>query len=172
MKRSGLSLSGRLEVLGDNVNTDLLHNPFSFTIERHKLNCELLNGRRRGKERSVFIAGRNFGLGSSRFSTVIALKNSGLAAALAVSFSRIFERNLSCAGIFPVTLAPGMAGALGGAGENDGIRLSFHGRPGGSFYSVDAEFRGRKIPALGAVDRYLYEIARCGGMVEYLVKNK
>lgn len=172
MKRSGLSLSGRLKVLGDNVNTDLLHNPFNFTIERKKLNCEILNGRRGGGERSVFIAGRNFGLGSSRFSTVIALKNSGLAAALAVSFSRIFERNLSCAGIFPVTLAPGMAGALGRIGENGGIKLAFHGLPGGSFYNVDAEHRGRKFPAIGAIDCYLYEIARYGGMVEYLAKNK
>jgi len=172
MKRSGSSLSGRLKVLGDNVNTDLIHNPFDFTIERKKLNCELLGCPPGKKERSVFLAGRNFGLGSSRFSTALALRNSNLAAALAVSFSRIFERNLACAGIFPVKLAPGITGTLGRIRENDAIRLVFSRQPGGSFYSVDAGLGSRRFPALGAVDGYLYEIAECGGMAEYLAKTK
>ncbi|MCU0630717.1 MAG: 3-isopropylmalate dehydratase [Methanoregulaceae archaeon] len=42
---------------------------------------------------SVIVAGRNFGCGSSREQAAVALKEAGLVAVVAPSFSRIFFRN-------------------------------------------------------------------------------
>jgi methanogen homoaconitase small subunit len=49
-----------------------------------------LGARLRG---SVIVAGRNFGCGSSREQAAVALKEAGLQAVVAPSFSRIFFRN-------------------------------------------------------------------------------
>ncbi len=109
-------------ILGDNINTDQLHSPSNFGIDTQQLRCRYLNGASKKilKEASkntlknpntlsndagglIIIAGNNFGIGSSRFSTVLALKNEGVKCVIALSLARIFERNLAAAGIFAFT---------------------------------------------------------------------
>ena len=59
----------------------------------------------------IIVVGRNFGRGSSREHAVIALKEAGVGAVLALSFGRIFYRNAINLGLPAIRLAaePGVA---------------------------------------------------------------
>jgi 3-isopropylmalate dehydratase small subunit len=93
----------RVTVLGDDVNTDLLHPPrcFAATLEAARdgflagFPAEMAAGFRPG---DILVAGRNFGCGSSRESYIRAFRAAGVSAVIAHSFSRIFYRNLINAG--------------------------------------------------------------------------
>ncbi len=102
-----------IKIFGDNINTDQLHSPSKFSINKDTLRLDYIDSKNKteadsneGKEgRSLLIiAGYNFGIGSSRFSTPLALKNEGVKCVAALSISRIFERNLAAAGIFALTI--------------------------------------------------------------------
>lgn len=102
-----------IKIFGDNINTDQLHSPSKFSINKDTLRSDYIDsknkteaGSNKGKDgRSLLIiAGYNFGIGSSRFSTPLALKNEGVKCVAALSISRIFERNLAAAGIFALTI--------------------------------------------------------------------
>ncbi len=97
--------------LGDNVNTDqIIPGRYNVTTDRAELAkrclCEhrpdFAGGVAAG---DVLVAGRNFGCGSSREHAAVALKASGLAAVVAISFARIFYRNAINIGL-PVLIAP------------------------------------------------------------------
>lgn len=97
------NISGNAWVLGDNVNTDDLHPPsyFSMDSERmkegiqagiknlHAASKEILNA-----EGLIIVAGKNFGCGSSRETSVRALIASGVQGVIAKSFARIFYRSM------------------------------------------------------------------------------
>ena len=100
--------------LGDNVNTDqIIPGRYNVTTDRAHLAkyclCEyrpdFADGVAAG---DVLVAGRNFGCGSSREHAAVALKATGLAAVIAVSFARIFYRNAINIGL-PVLIAPDAA---------------------------------------------------------------
>lgn len=102
------SISGRVWLLGDHVNTDLIHPPSCFSLDETKMK----NGLRVGMERLdmradpdddlVIVAGENFGCGSSRETSVRALFAFGVRAIVAKSFARIFYRSLVNRGIAPL----------------------------------------------------------------------
>ena len=104
------ALSGKVYVLGDNIDTDqiipakYLNLVPTIPEEYRKLGSYALSGLpadcppfvRAGKERSdysIIIAGRNFGCGSSREHAPVALGAAGVHAVVALSFARIFFRN-------------------------------------------------------------------------------
>lgn len=94
-------LSGKAIKLGDNINTDfIISGRYKFAITdtkelaRHIMedidpdfSKKIIPGK------SLIVAGKNFGLGSSREQAPLAIKEAGIAAVLAVSFARIFYRN-------------------------------------------------------------------------------
>ena len=93
-------------VLGDHVNTDMLHPPAYFSLESGTVRAGLSEGMRRlgraeGDDATdlIIVAGRNFGCGSSRETSVRALRDGGVRAVVARSFARIFYRSLVNAGI-------------------------------------------------------------------------
>jgi len=99
-------ISGRVWKLGDHVNTDLLHPPSHFSLERVKEG--IVEGRLRlgsgVKEDSsdqgwIIVAGENFGCGSSRETSVRGLSAFGVKGVVAGSFARIFMRSLINIGI-------------------------------------------------------------------------
>ena len=107
----GRNISGRVWLLGDHINTDLIHPPSCFSLDETKIK----NGLRVGMERLdrqvspddtqddlVIVAGENFGCGSSRETSVRALFASGVRAIVAKSFARIFYRSLVNRGIAPL----------------------------------------------------------------------
>jgi 3-isopropylmalate/(R)-2-methylmalate dehydratase small subunit len=100
---------GRVWKFGDDVNTDMIipgryldrYDPKH--LASHALegaSKEFAPGVRPG---DVIIAGGNFGCGSSREQAVIALKESGVSAVVARSFSRIFYRNAINLGLLVVS---------------------------------------------------------------------
>jgi 3-isopropylmalate/(R)-2-methylmalate dehydratase small subunit len=89
---------GRAFVFGDSVNTDALA-PGSYmkhpiaTIASHCLESVDPSFARAVRPGDVVVAGKGFGIGSSREQAAEALKHLGVAAVLARSFGGIFYRN-------------------------------------------------------------------------------
>ncbi|MFH1458221.1 MAG: 3-isopropylmalate dehydratase small subunit [Candidatus Omnitrophota bacterium] len=96
-----MRISGRAIKLGDNINTDLIISgryKFAITdikeLARHIMedidphfSSKIIPGK------SVMVAGKNFGMGSSREQAPLVIKAAGITAVLAKSFARIFYRN-------------------------------------------------------------------------------
>ena len=189
--RSAVELNCRAVFFGNNINTDLIHAPSNFAIETDKLRSNYISSKgspdngaaESGHEipaaagNKILIAGENFGLGSSRFSTVMALRNEGVKCVAARSISRIFERNLASAGIFPLTIS-----------KNDNIHLSEYLfedacgsaeiiiKPPSGDKTVLSEIKlsvgGRTFSLRAGTDIFLYQIAAAVGMVNYIASDK
>lgn len=189
--RSAVEFNCRAVFFGNNINTDLIHAPANFGIEPDKLRSNYISSKgspdkgaaESGREitaaagNKILIAGDNFGLGSSRFSTVMALRNEGVKCVAARSISRIFERNLASAGIFPLTIS-----------KNDNIHLSEYLfedacgsaeiiiKPPAADKTVLSEIKlsvgGETISLRAGTDIFLFEIASAGGMVNYIASDK
>ena len=120
MKTSANRIEGRVYVLGDNIDTDLiipakyLNLVPTIPAEYRKLGSYAMAGLpdshprlvapgREKSDYSIVIAGRNFGCGSSREHAPIALGAAGVRAVVAQSYARIFFRNAVATGeLFPV----------------------------------------------------------------------
>ncbi len=101
-------ISGRVWLLGDHVNTDLLHPPSHFTADEKRMREGIEEGRKRlggevsrgvSEEEWIIVAGENFGCGSSRETSARGLLAFGVRGVVASSFARIFMRNLVNLGI-------------------------------------------------------------------------
>lgn len=182
---AGINITAALKYEGDDINTDLIHNPAYFTIKRENLSSKLITDDKKNmmaSEGEVYpdtdavkvavIAGRNFGIGSSRYSTVLALKNSGVVMACSESLSRIFERNLAAAGIFPVRLTVSKNEISREFPEGASIKFNFKNIEKTSNVEV-AALRGAKTTGLiiGTLPFFLFDIAANGGMVKWLAKR-
>lgn len=88
----------RAFTLGDNIDTDALA-PGRFmkevpeTLARHCLEAVYPAFAATVRPGDIIVAGRNFGMGSSREQAAVSLKLLGVSAILAKSFARIFYRN-------------------------------------------------------------------------------
>jgi 3-isopropylmalate/(R)-2-methylmalate dehydratase small subunit len=94
-------IEGQVIKLGDNINTDFIISgryKFSITdikeLSRHIMEdidpnfpTKIIPGK------SIIVAGKNFGLGSSREQAPLVIRECGIVAVLAKSFARIFYRN-------------------------------------------------------------------------------
>ena len=104
-------------VLGDNVNTDQLHPSRFYSLDDGKVRTGFLravegregaaDGDLRGR---IVVAGHNFGVGSSRETGARVFLLAGIRAIVAVSFARIFHRNVLNLGLTAIA-APGLATA-------------------------------------------------------------
>jgi 3-isopropylmalate dehydratase small subunit len=103
-------MNGRVWKFGDDVNTDVICPTRFIELGSGNLGPHLMEGVRPGfaslPHRGDFlVAGRNFGSGSSRETAVLAIKEVGLSAVIASSFSRIFYRNAVNNGLIPILLS-------------------------------------------------------------------
>lgn len=84
---------------GDDVNTDVITpGRYTVTTDRKRLGeIAFIEYRpefsKQVKEGDVIVAGNNFGCGSSREHSPVAIKAAGISAVIAKSFARIFFRN-------------------------------------------------------------------------------
>lgn len=155
-----MRIEGAALVLGDHVNTDLLHPPAFFDTDAKAAARGAFAGldidrEALGKPPYIVVAGENFGCGSSRESTVSALKQVGLTAVVARSFSHIFSRNAVNAGIRVFRteqdlrpVATGMRVLL----ETEGATLE---TPEGVFALVAPDQLERQIAKVGGLEAYL-----------------
>ena len=129
-------IDGPALVLGDNVNTDVLHPSRFFSLDDTKVRSGFLgavDGREADGQRDlsgcIVLAGHNFGIGSSRETGARVFLLAGVQAIVAASFARIFYRNVMNLGL-PALVCPALATARPGDGaavsvDLDGGRLTY-----------------------------------------------
>ena len=153
--------TGRVWRFGDDVDTDALapgrymHRPVAVLAAHclEDLRPDFAAGAAPG---DVIVAGRNFGMGSSREQAAQALALRGLAGVVAVSFAGIFHRNAINLGL-PVFA--GDARALA-----DGARVALD--PDAARLRCDGE-----DIALEPMPDFLLAMIRDGGLVPHLEKR-
>jgi len=158
-------IRGRVWRVGDHVNTDLLHPPPYFSLDARKM----AEGFREGMQRLgadpqkdyvgdglVIVAGKNFGCGSSRETSVRSLNAAGVKAVVAASFARIFYRSLANLGIPPIECR----GIHHVVGDGDLIRISMK--------DGVIELSGAKWLPISPLDPHIEHILGCGGLIPYL----
>jgi 3-isopropylmalate/(R)-2-methylmalate dehydratase small subunit len=101
---------GRAFVFGDEIDTDVLAPGHAMKLEPREMARFCLEAvdpafAAAVRPGDVVVAGRNFGMGSSREQAAISLKLLGVSAVFAKSFARIFYRNAINAGL-PVLVLP------------------------------------------------------------------
>jgi len=103
-------LSGRAWVFGDDVNTDIIHPPSFFSLDREVVKRGLFHEFDPALQAAIapgdmIIGGRNFGCGSSRETSIQSLLLNRIAAIVAVDFGRIFYRSATNNALPCVTFA-------------------------------------------------------------------
>jgi len=96
-----MRFSGESIRLGDNINTDfIISGRYKFAItDMKELSKHIMEDidpdfpKKIIPGKSIIVAGRNFGMGSSREQAPLVIKEAGIIAVLAKSFARIFYRN-------------------------------------------------------------------------------
>ena len=160
-------IRGRTWVWPDDVNTDIII-PFRFKartndpVEMAKYAMYGFDPEfyKKVKAGDLFVAGRNFGGGSSREQAPVAIKYSGVAAVVAESFARIFYRNSFAIGL-PALEVPGITKQVK---QFDEITVNLQD------WSVTTK-DGRVFQAL-KVPEFLRGLMREGGLVEYYKHHK
>ncbi|MDJ0629706.1 MAG: 3-isopropylmalate dehydratase [Rhodobacter sp.] len=155
---------GRIFLVGDNVDTDQLASGRYMRggIEVLATHClEALRPDFAGSVRpgDILVAGRNFGIGSSREQAAEALKHLGIAAVLARSFAGIFYRNAVNLGL-PVLVLPD----LDGIEEGDRATLDL---PSSTLHLTD---KVRAVPLEPLPDN-LRALLSDGGLVPHLKRR-
>ncbi|RHZ62004.1 aconitase family protein [Aspergillus thermomutatus] len=106
------TLSGKVQLLGDFIDTDALA-PAEFLVDmksneqsgHHCLQYTHPQFRQRAKEGfNIVVAGQAFGCGSSREQAVMALLGCGIKCVVAKSFAFIFQRNMPNLGLLGITM--------------------------------------------------------------------
>ncbi|AKA72700.1 3-isopropylmalate dehydratase small subunit [Saccharolobus solfataricus] len=105
----------------------------------------------------VIVAGKVFGMGSSREQAAIALKAAGVKAVIAESFARIFYRNAINNGL-PVITLPNSTREIN---ENEYVRINVET---GEILVGNKVLKGKGITGMAL------EILQAGGIMEYLKK--
>lgn len=157
--------TGKVWKYGDNVNTDVIF-PGKYTYQKmepkemavHALEDLDPDFAANVREGDILVAGKNFGMGSSREQAATAIKYAGIRVIIARSFARIYFRNAINAGM-PAIKSPEAVEAI----EN------------GEEVTVDME-KGEIITNRGTFTFPPYpptvmEILEGGGLIKF-IKNK
>lgn len=118
-----MEIRGKALKYGEGVNTDvIIPSKYLVYTDPKELAKYAMAGldsdfHRKVKEKTIVVAGKNFGCGSSREQAPVALKYAGVKCVLADSFARIFYRNAINIGL-PVLEHEGISKAI-----NDGDEL-------------------------------------------------
>ena len=154
---------GRIWMLGDNVNTDIIiPGRYNVTTDRTQLAryclCEVLpEFAQQVRVGDVVMAGHNFGCGSSREHAPAALQACGVQVIIARSFARIFYRNAVNIGL-PVLVCEEVvaASADGQDMELDLATGVIHNRTTGQTFQAEP------------LNPFVARIVAAGGIIEYI----
>jgi len=176
------NLKGKAIKLGNNISTDdIIPGRFAHLrsnlpeLAKHILEDVAPSFCARVEPGDFLVAGRNFGLGSSREHAPLVIKMSGISAVLAKSVARIFFRNAINQGM-PVLLCDTDKIADGDELEinlSDGLITNLTSRPlpnkvgsGEGLLSSGARLRSSKTPS------FMLAILEEGGLIPYIRKHK
>jgi 3-isopropylmalate/(R)-2-methylmalate dehydratase small subunit len=156
-----MKLRGTAWVFGDNVDTDLIVPARRLNVSTAKelaaFVMEDLDPSIAGriKPGDIFVAGKNFGCGSSREHAPLAIKGAGVSAVIAESFARIFYRNAINIGL-PILECPEAARAIR-AGHTVSLELE-----SGAIVDEDTGQRFQAEP----YPPFVMQIIEAGGLIE------
>lgn len=156
--------SGRVWAFGDEINTDVMAPGiyFKLPIEEAIMHCleaidpQFAPGVQPG---DIVVAGRNFGVGSAREQAAMAFSGLKVGAILAVSFARIFYRNVLNLGVPALILPEAGEICAGDEVRVDPVAGRVENITQGKVYTVEP------IPA------HLMEMIEAGGLMPHL-KNR
>ena len=158
------TLKGRARLLGDEINTDLhcsskyLPGRDTAYIAQRAFEQVAPGFALRFKPGDIIVAGKNFGINSSREQSVHVMRVMGVAAIVASSFGRQFFRNAINNGL------PVIECDIAGIAEDDEIAIDLEeGR-----VSVAARGIVRSVPPL---PREIQAILAAGGLIAFLQKH-
>lgn len=161
-----MSLKGRVWLVGDDVDTDLiiaarhLNRSDAQYLAEHCLENVIPNLFREIEKGDVLAAGKNFGCGSSREHAPVALKAIGFSCILAESFARIFYRNAINIGLPVITIA-GIRQYL-----RQGSLLEIKPQTGEiKDLTCGKTYQGEAFPS------FMLEILRAGGAIPYVQRQ-
>lgn len=160
-----MRIRGRVLKLGHNINTDLIISgryKFSITnmkeLSKHIMEdidpnfaAKIIPGR------TVIVAGKNFGLGSSREQAPLVIKTVGIAAVLAKTFARIFYRNGFNIGL------PLIETETERIKEGDSLDIDL---AGGKIYNLTKKTKLEIKP----LPKFMQELLSEGGIINYYKK--
>jgi 3-isopropylmalate/(R)-2-methylmalate dehydratase small subunit len=150
-------VEGRVWVFGDAVDTDNMYPGFAMKLSTEEAAKHVFYDMRPGwadevRPGDIVVAGRNFGIGSSRPVAVL-FQHLGVAALVAEEFNSLFFRNAVNFGL-PVVAMPGVTGLL-----EDGDRVRVDVRAATLVRLADGqELSGPPTPG------YVYDIVARGGL--------
>jgi 3-isopropylmalate/(R)-2-methylmalate dehydratase small subunit len=156
-----LSITGKVWVFGDNLNTDAMYPAFAMKMEPSEAAKHVFYEVRPGwtdevSAGDIVVAGRNFGLGSSR--PVAALFGElGVAGLVAEEFNSLFFRNAVNAGLVAMTVPDATS--------------VFHEGDTGTFDLNDGSWRNETTGDSGSVPKLpdlILEIISSGGVLPRL----
>ncbi|GAB2480400.1 LeuD/DmdB family oxidoreductase small subunit [Nocardiopsis aegyptia] len=159
--RTDLSVTGRAWVFGDDVNTDDMYPGFAMKLPMAEASRFMFNATRPGwsdlvEPGDVVVAGRNFGLGSSR--PVAELFTAlGVTALIAEQYNSLFLRNCLNLGLPAVTVPDARAFVS----EGDVVSIDVeHGVAMNDSTGVERAFT--RFPG------FLVDMLRSGGLIRQL----
>lgn len=152
-------------VYGHNIDTDrIIPGKYTKTLDIASLAQHVMEDldpmfHQKFSKGDIIVAGDNFGCGSSREQAPIALKAAGVSVVIANYFARIFFRNAINIGL-PVLEIPDHDIQNG-----DGLEIDLlNGIVNNG--SQHKKYNATKLPSV------MLDIMQCGGLVNYLLKNK
>lgn len=158
---------GRCWVFGDNINTDALA-PGQYIkspIQTLAMHClETVNPVFAGsvKNGDIIVAGRNFGMGSSREQAAEALLLLGIGGVVALSFGGIFFRNAINLGLPVFTLLETVTAPIASDGDKGSLDVAAA--------SLNNQTSG-VITDLTPLPDFLLHMVQTGGLVKVLEKR-
>lgn len=162
-----MKISGKALKLGNNINTDfIISGRYKFSIvDIKELSKHIMEDIDPGfatkiiSGKSIIVAGRNFGMGSSREQAPLVIKEAGIVAIIAETFARIFYRNGFNIGL------PLIETDTDQIGENDALDIDLN-KGVVKNLSKNIELKIKPLP------KFMQEILREGGIVNYFKKYK
>jgi 3-isopropylmalate/(R)-2-methylmalate dehydratase small subunit len=154
-------------VFGDNIDTDIIVPGKYLTLSKpDDLGKVCMSGvaenfAKNISDGDVFVAGKNFGCGSSREHAPISIKAAGIKCIIAISFARIFYRNAINIGL-PILESITAAKSIR---ENDEILFELEK---GSIKNIT---QNQSYNFISFPD-FMIEIIRVGGLTNYIRKKK
>ena len=154
-------------VFGDNIDTDLIVPGKYLTLSDPKeLGKVCMSGIAEHFAGTlsigdVFVAGKNFGCGSSREHAPISIKAAGISCIIAISFARIFYRNAINIGL-PVLESPVAARSIR---ENDEILFDLK-------EGIIENISRKESYEFTSFPEFMVEIIRFGGLANYIRSRK
>ncbi|MCD6455054.1 MAG: 3-isopropylmalate dehydratase small subunit [Candidatus Aminicenantes bacterium] len=155
-------IKGKVHKYGDDINTDVIF-PGRYTYKnlseeemaQHAMEDLDPDFSKKVNKGDVIVAGKNFGMGSSREQAVLALKYAGISAIIAKSFARIYFRNAINSGL-PAIELPELVDKVN---NGDEIELDLEK---GIIKVPAGEFKFPPFP------EKVREILQAGGLIPYI----